>query len=105
MGIGDVVAGAFTADTFGSTLDVINTTLLGGLVLMIRNFFNKGVNIDLTGGLFDGIKKTLGEATSAFQNMQNTLKADILLKLAFAIGVMAAALLVLFGAFGRFGRR
>lgn len=95
MGIGDVVAGAFTADTFGSTLDVINTTLLGGLVLMIRNFFNKGVNIDLTGGLFDGIKETLGEATSAFQNMQNTLKADILLKLAFAIGVMAAALLVL----------
>lgn len=93
--IGDVVASAFTADTFGKTLDVINTTLLGALVLLIRNFFTKGVKIDLTGGLFDGIKETLGSATSAFENMQNTLKADILLKLAGAIAVMAAALLVL----------
>lgn len=95
MGIGDMVAGAFTADTFGSTLDVINTTLLGGIVLMIKSFFNKGLSIDLTGGLFAGIKQTLGEATSAFENMQNTLKADILMKIAAAIGVMAAALLVL----------
>lgn len=95
VGIGDVIAGAFTADTFGSTLDVINTTLLGGLVLMIKSFFSKGVDIDLTGGLFDGIKETLGEATGAFENMQNTLKADILLKLGFAIGVMAGSLLIL----------
>ena len=97
VGVGDMIAGAFTPETFGSTLDVINTTLLGGLVLLIRNFFSKGVNIDLTGGLFDGIKQTLGEATSAFTTMQNNLKADILLKLAFAIGVMALSLLVLSG--------
>lgn len=95
VGIGDVIAGAFTADTFESTLDVINTTLLGGLVLMIKRFFSSGVKIDLTGGLFDGIKKTLGEATSAFETMQTNLKADILMKLAAAIAVMAAALFVL----------
>jgi hypothetical protein len=95
VGIGDMIAGAFTPETFGTTLDVINTTLLGGLVLMIKSFFNKGINIDLTGGLFDGIKQTLGEATGAFANMQKTLKADILLKLAAAIGVMALSLLVL----------
>lgn len=95
VGIGDMVAGMFTADTFDSTLDVINTTLLGAIVLLIKNFFTKGVKVDLTGGLFDGIKESLGAATGAFQNMQNTLKADILLKLAGAIAVMAAALMVL----------
>ena len=95
VGIGDAIADAFTSDSFGPALDVINTALLGGIVLLIKNFFSKGVDIDLTGGLFDGIKKTLGEATSAFQNMQQTLKADILLKIAGAIAVMAGALFLL----------
>ena len=97
VGVGDVVAGAFTPETFGATLDVINTTLLGALVLLIKNFFQKGVKIDIGGGLFSGIKKTLGEATGAFSEMQKSLKADILLKIAAAIGVMALSLLVLSG--------
>lgn len=95
VGIGDAIAGAFTADTFGKTLDVVNTTLLGALVLMIRRFFSGDLKLDLTGGLFDGIKESLGAATSAFENMQAKLKADILIRLAIAIGVMAAALFVL----------
>ena len=94
-GIGDKVASMFTADTFGATLDVINTTLLGGIVLLIKNFFQQGVSVDLTGGLFDGIKETLGSATDAFGAMQAKLKADLILKIAIAIGAMAAALLVL----------
>lgn len=95
MGIGDVVASAFTPETFSGTLAVINTTLLGGLVLLIRNFFTQGVKIDLTGGFFDSVKETLGSVTGAFESMQARLKADILLRIAAAIGVMAAALLVL----------
>lgn len=97
MGIGDMVAGAFTSDNFGTALDVVNTGLLAGIIVLIKNFFSKDFSFDLTGGLFDGIKETLGEATSAFQNMQNNLKAEILLKIAAAIGVMALALLVLSG--------
>jgi tape measure domain-containing protein len=95
VGIGDVVASAFTADTFSQTLDVINTTLLGALVILIKNFFSNGVSVDLSGGLFDDIKETLGSVTSAFETMQLKLKADILFKLAVAIGVMAGSLLIL----------
>lgn len=95
VGIGDVVAGAFTAETFGTALDVINTTLLGALVLLIKNFFSKGVSVDLSGGLFDSIKETLGSVTGAFETMQLKLKADILFKLAVAIGMMAGSLLIL----------
>jgi tape measure domain-containing protein len=95
VGIGDAIANAFSGENFGKTLDVVNTTLLGGLVLLIRNFFNQDINIDLGGGIFKQIRSTLGEATAAFENMQAKLKADILMKIAAAIGVMAGALLVL----------
>lgn len=96
-GVGDLIAGAFTPESFGKTLDVINTGLLAAIVLLIKNFFAKGVSIDLTGGLFDGIKETLGEATGALQNMQANLKANILLKIGAAIGVLALSLLILSG--------
>lgn len=95
MGVGDMVANAFSENTFDKTLDVVNTTLLGGLVLLLKSFFTKGVQLDFTGGLFDGIKETLGAATGAFENMQAKLKADILIRLAGAIAVMTAALFVL----------
>ena len=95
VGVGDMIAGAFTPETFSQTLDVVNTGLLAGLVLLIRNFFSKGVSVDLSGGLFDGIKETLGSATEAFEAMQMRLKADILMRLAAAIAVMTAALVVL----------
>ncbi len=97
VGIGDKIGALFTPETFNSTLNAINTGLLGALVLLVRNFFNKGFKIDIAGGAFDGIKQTLSEATKGFQLMQQNLKASILLKLAAAIGVMALALLVLSG--------
>jgi tape measure domain-containing protein len=93
--IGDLLASAITPETFSASLDVINTTLIGGIVLMLRKFFTGGVNVDLTGGLFDGIKETLGAATGALQNMQASLKADILLKIAAALAIMTASLAVL----------
>jgi len=94
-GIGDAIANSLSPDTFDKSLDVINTTLLGAIVLMIKNFFNGDLTIDLGGGLFDGIKETLGSATGALNNLQQTLKADILMKIALAIGVLALALFVL----------
>lgn len=93
--LGDLIAGAITPETFSKSLDVINTTLLGGIFLMIRKFFTGGLNIDLSGGLFDGIKETLGAATGALQNMQASLKADILLKIAAALAILTASLVVL----------
>lgn len=93
--VGDVIAAAFTPESFSKSLDVINTGLLAGIVLLIHNFFTKGVNIDLTGGLFDGVTETLGAATGALKNMQTSLKADILMKIAIALGILTASLVVL----------
>lgn len=93
--IGDLIAGMFTPETFTKTLDVVQTGLIGGILLILKKFFSGGITFDLTGGLFDGIKETLGAATGAFESMQMKLKADLLFKLALAIGAMALSLLIL----------
>lgn len=94
-GIGDAIAKSFTGDSFDQVLDVVNTGLLAALVLMFKKFFSNGVQIDVGGGLFDSIKETLGSVTEAAQNMQANVKADTLLKIAGAIAILAASLLVL----------
>lgn len=93
--IGPAISDAFTSQQFGRVLDTINTGLFAALVLMIKNFFNKGIKIDGSTGLIGSIKETLGSVTSAFSNMQQNLKANILLKIAVALGVMAGSLLIL----------
>lgn len=95
LGIGDAIAGAIGPDTFNKSLDLINTALFGGLVLMIRNFFKGGVNVDVGGGFFGSIKETLNATTETLGRMQSSLKADALLKIGAAIGVMAVSLAIL----------
>lgn len=94
-GIGEAMAGAITPESFMAAMEVIKTSLLAGIVVMLRNLFKGGIDADISGGFFDSIKETLGEATTAFQVMQTSLKADVLLRLGAAIGVMALSLLVL----------
>lgn len=93
--IGTAISSAITPETFAGSLDVINTALLGGIVLMLKKFFSGGLNVDVGGGFFNSVKESLGAATEVMQNMQANLKADILLKLAGALGVMALSLLLL----------
>lgn len=93
--IGTAISSSITPETFAGSLDVINTALLGGIVLMLKRFFSGGLSVDVGGGFFDSIKETLGAATGVLQNMQANLKADILLKLAGALGIMALSLLLL----------
>lgn len=96
MNIGDAIANSITPDTFSASLDVINTSLLGGLVFMLHKFLTGDlVKIDLGGGIFKQIRSTLGEATTALKDMQMKLKADILLKIAGALAILAASLYVL----------
>jgi tape measure domain-containing protein len=93
LAIGDAIAGAIGPDTFDKSLDMINTALFGGLILLVRKFFNNG--IDVTGGFFDSIKGTLDATTGALNRMQAKLNADILLRIAGAIGIMALSLALL----------
>lgn len=94
-GLGDLIAGAITPETFSKSLDVINTGLLGGIVLMLRKFFSGGFGIDIGGGFLENASGMLEGVTDTLSTMQTNLKADILLKIAGAIGVLALSLLLL----------
>lgn len=93
--IGDLISGAITPETFSASLDTIQTGLLAGILLIIRRFFKGGLNVNVGEGLFDSVKDSLEAVTGTLQNMQTNLKADILLKIAAALGILTASLVVL----------
>ena len=89
MSLQDKILEALDNGNFTSILDLINTGLLGALILGIRKFVNS--MSDVTGGfagILDGVKGSL-------EAWQSSLKADVLLKIAISIGILAAALAVL----------
>lgn len=90
---------SFSTGEFSTVLDAINTGLFGAIVLLIKNFLNGGLDGLLNGtdttsfmeniqGIFDGLTDTM-------EAMQTKLKAETLLKIAFAIGILAASVILL----------
>jgi phage-related protein len=70
-------------------IDLINGGLLSGVLIAIKNFIKKGP------GLFENIAEILDTVKSSLQSWQNSLKADTLLKIAAALGIMALSILLL----------
>lgn len=93
----DVINGALEGVNFDQGLDVINTGMLGGLILMIRQFLKqlKGAKNDAKegGGLLDGIKEMISGLTDSLKAMQATLNATTLLMIAAAVGILATSLI------------
>ena len=79
---------------FSKVLDAVNLGIvasIGGLLA----FLKKGISVDLAGGLFDKIKGSIDEVSGTLKAMQTDLKANALLKIAIAIGVLAISILLL----------
>lgn len=70
-------------------IDIINGGLLGGVLLAIKKFIDKGSRV------FGGITDVLDGVKGSLEAWQNSLKADTLLKIAAALGIMALSILVL----------
>jgi len=94
-GLGEALAGVFSTGDFDSTLDTINTGLFGGILLLIAKFLKGGINFDFGGGFFKNISDVLGELSGTLKAMQMDLKANALLKIAGAIGILAVSLILL----------
>jgi len=69
-------------------LGIVNTGLIATLVIALTKIFGRQGILDQARGIIDGLTGTLGA-------MQNTLRAATLLQIALAVGVLAAAVLVL----------
>lgn len=69
--------------------DIINGGLLAGVLLAIRKFINKG------SGMFDGIAGVLDGVKGSLQAWQSSLKSDVLLKIAAALGILTLSVIAL----------
>ena len=99
----DGIANAFANMNFEAILEVIRTGLLGGLVLMLRNFLGKGSFVtQLTrgfSGLGGGILANISGSFKALQGsmvaLQQNIKAKTLKEIAIAVALLAASVLAL----------
>jgi tape measure domain-containing protein len=93
--LGNKLAAVMKPGDFDSVMDALNVVLLGGIVALLKKFLDKGLKIDLGSGLFAKISGTFDQLTKTLSAMQTSIKADALLKIAEAVGILTAAVLVL----------
>lgn len=95
----------------GNLTTLLGAGAAGGLALAIRKVLKDGIDLGFgdTEGLFDKIKDTFSSITGTFESvtsvfdgltgalttMQTNIKANIILKIAIAVGVLAASMKVL----------
>lgn len=95
---------AFSDVNFDDTLDMVNTGLLAGLFLIFKGFFKK--MLGLGDGAKEGLLKNLSTSvesingvldglTGTLEAMQQNLKADTLIKIAIAIGILTLSVIAL----------
>ncbi|UVK62848.1 tape measure protein [Arthrobacter phage Uzumaki] len=106
-GIGNRLAEAMQNGGFSGVLDLINTGLFAGLVIMLKNFTKGGGLVnqikdalgfsggDEGGGFLDSIKETLGGVTDSLSAMQTALKAHSLILIAGALALLTASVVAL----------
>lgn len=97
--IGEAFATAFRTGDIKAGLDVLNGGLMTGAIVnfnkLISGFFGAGTEaIEGLGGLGQ-IKEVLGGVKGALEEYQNSLKAETLKKIAVAIAILAASILVI----------
>lgn len=112
-GIGDILSGVWDtvsnwfhelggrlADTmkegdFDAVLDALNVALLGGIAGLLAKFIKDGFSFDIGSGFLEKIGKSFEQLTGVLSAMQANIKANALLKIAGAIAILTASVLVL----------
>lgn len=102
--LADKLKAVFTDVNYDDTLDMVNTGLLAGLVLLFKSTFKKmlGMGDGVKDGLMkslttsvEGINDVLEALTGTLGAMQQNLQADTLMKIAIAIGILAISVIAL----------
>lgn len=91
----DIMTGLKTLN-FSDFLNVVNTGLLGGLLLLVKKFvakFQSGGGA--LSGFVDTVKESFEGLTETLETMQGTLKAATLLEIAAAVGILTISMAAL----------
>ena len=96
QGIGNAFKDAFHNGDIKSFLDIVNGGSLATVIVKIKKFIS-GIadSFDNSTSIIDHIKSIFGTVKDSLESLQKSVKADTLKKIAIAIGVLAASLLVL----------
>lgn len=98
--IGPAIQSAFKNINFEAILAVIRTGLLGGLVIMFKQFLGRGsllkqLGVGGGGGLFSNFMGPIGALTGSLKSMQRQIQAKTLEEIAIAVALLAASVLAL----------
>jgi len=93
--LGQKIADVMKPADFNSVLDIINVGLLAGIAVMLKKFFAGGVKFGFGGGFITTIQNSLRQVNNSLKLMQTNLKAEALLKIAAALAIMVASIVVL----------
>ena len=85
--------GAAEPGDFSKVLDGVNLGIVAAIGGMLA-WLTKGANLDF-GGIFGGLEDVLEEATGVLKGMQMDLKANAIMKIGIAIGILAVSVLLL----------
>lgn len=100
-GLGQKIVKALGSKAFSGALDALNTGLLAvltaGIVKWIKNGFNIGVGVSIGPGqdLMSKINGIFTQLTGTLKTLQIQIKSEALLKIAYAIGILTASVVVL----------
>ncbi|HMS83610.1 MAG TPA: tape measure protein [Nitrospira sp.] len=92
---GNQIADALSQSNFDNVFTIIQTTLIGGIFLTIKKALGKGVGVEVGGGLFKSLGETFKILNTNLMAIQNNIKANTLLQIAAAIGILAVGVLIL----------
>ena len=94
--IGDTLSSAFKSGDIGAGLDILNGGIFAAILIGVKRFVGNLRNaFKDVGGLIDGVSGILDSVRGCFEAYQQNLKANVLLKIASAIGILAVALLII----------
>ena len=94
--IGEALTNALRTGDVSAGLDVLNGGLFAAILVGIKNFVgNLSGAFDDAKGLLENVKDILGGVKGVLEAWQQDLKAGVLLKIASAIGILAASILVI----------
>lgn len=95
-GIGEVLADTFRSGDIVAGLDILNGGLLAGILMGIKKFVGSiEDSFDEVNDILGNVTGILDSVRGCFEAYQQNLKAGTLLKIAGAIGILAASILVI----------
>lgn len=94
--IGTLMGEVMTGADFSDVLNLINTGLLGGIVLLVKKFFDNIGGIFNSGkGVFDSLSGIFDTLTGSLEAMQNNIRAKTLITIAGAVALLTVSVVAL----------